>query len=165
MGVELAPRRLPSELANPAVSFTQPVDINLFQRVMGHPGENALRINAKHHGVALKGKLEPCEPCAESKSRQKDVSKSLVPRSKQKSERIFLDGTSVKHTSVGGSKHWVVALDDATNKLWSFFMKNKDGQVDLLLDHFKDLKAKGTPVKFVRCDNAGENKSLEKACL
>ena len=49
---------------------------------------------------------------------------------------------------------------------WSYFLKHKDDQVGALIDFIKALQAKKSNiVKFICCDNAGENKSLEKACL
>jgi transposase InsO family protein len=44
-------------------------------------------------------------------------------------------------------------------------MKNKDDQVPILVSLIKRLKAKyGYTVKYIRCDNAGENVALQKAC-
>ena len=49
---------------------------------------------------------------------------------------------------------------------WSYFLKHKDDQVEALINFIKALRAKKpNMVRFICCDNAGENKSLEKACL
>jgi len=57
-------------------------------------------------------------------------------------------------------------VDDCTDFCWSFFLKKKSDQVDLILDLIKDVKAKyNYTVRYIRCDNAGENTSLEKKCL
>ena len=46
---------------------------------------------------------------------------------------------------------------------WSFFLKNKDAQVPLLTGFIKTLQNQNKNVKYIRCDNAGENLSLQKA--
>ena len=53
-------------------------------------------------------------------------------------------------------------MDDATGFKFSFFLKQKSetaGKVTELIKHLKEYK-----VKFIRCDNAGENLKLEEAC-
>lgn len=53
-------------------------------------------------------------------------------------------------------------MDEATNMKWSFFLQSKNQQVPVLQGFIKTLKELGRPVKFIRCDNAGENESLKK---
>ena len=57
-------------------------------------------------------------------------------------------------------------LDDCTDFVWSIFMPTKSGMVKpvlLLLKELRDIYDLQT--KFIRCDNAGENKSLEQECI
>jgi transposase InsO family protein len=85
--------------------------------------------------------------------------------SKIAGERLFIDTSSVKKPSFGKSKFWLLVMDDCTGVCWSKFMKKKSDQVDYLLELLLDLKAKhNKTVKLIRCDNAGENKSLQKLC-
>jgi hypothetical protein len=59
--------------------------------------------------------------------------------------------------SLGGSKFWLLVLDDCMDHAWSHFLKHKDDQVDLLIEEIKDLKVKeGKVMKFIQCNNAGE---------
>jgi hypothetical protein len=45
---------------------------------------------------------------------------------------------------------------------WSFFLTNKNIQAKILLDFIKYLKVKHQRiVKYIRCDNVGENSSLK----
>ena len=54
-------------------------------------------------------------------------------------------------------------VDEATKYKKSFFLKKKNEQVRLIVDWIKALKARHEiQVKNFRCDNAGENKALEK---
>ena len=65
----------------------------------------------------------------------------------------------------GGKKHWLLVLDDCTDLAWGYFLKSKSDLNDEILALIKELKPKfGITVKYIRCDNAGENKALEKAC-
>ena len=48
---------------------------------------------------------------------------------------------------------------------WSFFLKQKSEQVEKLIPFLVHLYAKDKkPVKFIRCDDAGENYKLEEKC-
>ena len=49
---------------------------------------------------------------------------------------------------------------------WSYFVPKKDEQVELVIGLIKQINGiNNCKVEFIRCDNAGENKSLEKACI
>ncbi len=39
---------------------------------------------------------------------------------------ILLDISSVKGKSYGGSKFWILVIDEATDMKWSFFVKKKN---------------------------------------
>ena len=47
----------------------------------------------------------------------------------------------------------------------SFFLKRKSDQIELFPIWIKELKAKyGIDIKYIRLDNSGENRSLQKEC-
>ena len=164
VGIDMVPRT-PDGVACPALLRKgKTVDINILHKVLGHPGETILRKSAEYYDLKLTGKLQPCEDCALAKSRQRNVQQVTDRTSTTKGERLFIDTTSVKSRSIGGSKFWLAVLDDATDYVWSYFLKHKDDQVSKVVELIKDLREKGTKVAYIRCDNAGENKSLEKAC-
>ena len=69
----------------------------------------------------------------------------------------------MRETSMGGRQHWVMLVDEATKYKKSFFLKKKNEQVEPIIDWIKALKARHKiQVKMFRCDNAGENKVLER---
>ena len=77
--------------------------------------------------------------------------------------RIYLDISSMRKPSMGGRQHWVLLVDEATKYKKSFFLKKKNEQVEPIIDWIKALKARHkNQVKIIRCDNAGENKVLER---
>ena len=108
--------------------------------------------------------MDPYIDCAEAKSRQRNVNKESEGGSDIAGERLFIDISSVKKRSLGGSKFWLLILDDCTDQAWSHFLRKKDHQVKILIEFIKDLKPHGKVVKYIRCDNAGENISFENEC-
>ena len=74
--------------------------------------------------------------------------------------------SSIKAKSYGGAKFWLLVMDDATGFIWSFFLKYKSQVKDKMIELIKDLdKKQGYKVKYLRCDNAGENLKVEEECL
>ena len=55
-------------------------------------------------------------------------------------------------------------LDELTGMKWSDFFETKDDMVEPTCEKWGKWKQHGKAVKFVRMDNAGENKLLEKRC-
>ena len=57
----------------------------------------------------------------------------------------------------------MMLVDEATKYRKSFFLKKKNEQVEPIINWIKALKARHKiQVKIIRCDNAGENKVLER---
>ena len=76
---------------------------------------------------------------------------------------MYLDISSMRKQSMGGRQHWVMLVDEATKYKKSFFLKNKNEQVQLIIDWINALKVRHEiQVKIIRCDKAGENKVLER---
>ena len=142
------------------------IQIWKFHEITGHTGEHLLRTTADYMGIKLTGKLEPCETCAQAKIRQANV-----PKKKQKQVpsrpgyRLFMDISSFKHESWGGKRHWLIVVDEFSDCSHSFFLKRKSDQIELFPIWIKELKAKyGIDIKYIRLDNSGENRSLQKEC-
>ena len=131
---------------------------------MTHPGENTTRLTAKYYGMKIQGTLLPCEDCALSKARQSNLNKTTDVRSKVKGERLCIDISYTGKTSLGGSVYWILIMDDCTDYLWSYFLKEKSETSIYVIRLIKDLNAKGFKTKYMRCDNAGENKALKTQC-
>ena len=69
---------------------------------------------------------------------------------------MYLD-TSMRKPSMGGRQHCVMLVDEETKNKKSFY------QVEPIIDWIEALKARHTiQVKIIRCDNAGQNKVLER---
>jgi hypothetical protein len=76
---------------------------------------------------------------------------------------LGFDISSIKDVSLGGLKFWLLVVDEATDMCWSFFLKQKSEtreKIHGLLCELRDRLNK--VVKFLRCDNSGENKRTEE---
>ena len=66
---------------------------------------------------------------------------------------------------VWGERHWLIVVDEFSDCSHSFFLRRKSDQTELLPTWIKQLKAKyGTDIKYIRLDNSGENRCLQKEC-
>ena len=134
-----------------------------FHRVTGHAGHHLMDATAKYYKVDLTGKVNNCLSCSLEKIRQKNIPKKNEDKRKNPGERMYLDISSMRKPSMGGRQHWVMLVDEATKYKKSFFLKKKNEQVEPIIDWIKALKARHKiQVKIIRCDNAGENKVLER---
>ena len=79
-------------------------------------------------------------------------------------ERIFLDISAVKKPK-GGPRvykpNWRMMVDERTQLKFSDFFETKDGMVEPTLEQINKWDAAGLKVKYIRLDNAGENKKLK----
>ena len=115
------------------------------------------------------GNLKVCQPCAAGKAKQKNVPKQSEHKPSTKNgERVFLDIATVKKpsgTNIRVSKpNWRILVDERTGLKVSDFYATKDRMVDPTCDTLNRWKQAGKPVKYLRCNNAGENKLLQKTC-
>ena len=139
------------------------MDVNIFHEIFGHVGEEATKLTAGYYKFSLKGEFEPCESCAKGKARQKNLGHSDDSnKTTNPGERLAFDVGSVKTESLGGSKYWLLVVDYATNFAWSFFLKRRSDVAETMFKLVNEIKAFGYKVKYLRCDNGGENKGTEE---
>ena len=97
-----------------------------FHQITGHTGEHLLRPTAKYIKIEITGKLPQYEICAQAKLRQANVPKKKM---KQVPSRpgymVFIDISYFKHESLGGNRHWQIAVDEFSNCSHSSFCKGK----------------------------------------
>ena len=66
---------------------------------------------------------------------------------------------------MGGKRHWLIAVDEVSDYSHSSFLKRKSDQIVEIPIWIKGLKKKyGIDVKYIRLDNSGENRKLQKEC-
>ena len=134
-----------------------------FHRVTGHAGHHLMDARAKYYKVDLTGKVNNCLSCSLEKIRQKNIPMKNEDKSENPGGRMYLDFSSMRKPSMGGRQYWMMLVDEATKYKKSFFLKKKNEQVEFIIDRMKALKARHEiQVKIITCDNAGENKVLER---
>ena len=112
----------------------------------------------------LTGNWNKCENCVLAKIRQRNLQKTAPPTT-AKGERLYMDISSVKQRSYGGSKFWCLIVDQHTRMKWSIFLKKKSDLGDKVILFLKNLHEKDKVIiQNIRCDGAGENKTLKEKC-
>ena len=154
-------RRNPPDMS--AIATGRRQDVNLMHGALGHPSEQTVRATAALLGVTLTGSFVKCESCAIAKIRQKNVPKTVKIRTSKPGELVHFDVSSIKTTSAGGSKYWLLFVDDYTSMKWSRFLKTKDEISSKGLEFLGELKVNGVLPHRFRCDNAPENISFDRA--
>jgi hypothetical protein len=94
-------------------------------RVYDDSNKETLRATAKSMDIKITGSMKPCEHCFVSKSKQKNLPKLTETKSTVLGEPLFLDLSSVKFPSFGGSKFWLLPMDDATSKTDGFLSRRR----------------------------------------
>jgi hypothetical protein len=123
-------------------------------------------LTASFYGWKVNRTFNPCKNCGIAISRQKNVNKVSEARIKKPGERIFIVQSSIQQKSIGGSKFWLLVIDDCTDFCWSAFLEKKSYQVKWLETLINDLKVThGVRIKRIRWDNAGENYSFQTKCF
>jgi len=132
--------------------------------MLGHALMKTCRDTVKYYGWIITGPDYVCDSCAKGKAKQKNISKE-VTRERIIGRKMSIDISSIQTKSYGGSKFWLLMMDDASDYCWSGFLKTKSELVDRVINKIRDLRAKGiADVKIIRCDNAGENIKLKEKC-
>jgi len=161
--VKMVPRK-DERMSVPKLKKDTKIDVRIFHEVLGHVGDDVTKETALYCGLKIQGSMHPCGDCLKAKARQKNIfNNNEATRSVIAGERLGFDISSIKNLSLGGSKYWLLVVDEATDMCWSFFLKQKSetgakmhGLICELKDRFNKV------VKFLRCDNGGENKRTEE---
>ena len=132
---------------------------------LGHPGARVTIATSMKLGLQLNGVLEECEHCAQGKLRQKNLTKVSPNKADKAGGRIYIDGSSIKASSGGGSKFWFLFVDEFTGFKQSVFLSKKSDFPKAAMLVMRQMIKKGIDVKKIRCDNAGENKKLEEKII
>jgi hypothetical protein len=108
-------------IATAALHRGKTLQIDHLHNILGHPSEDTTRKTAEFYRWNVNGKFTPCEDCGIAKAWQKNVNKETETRSIIRGERVFIDISSIQQKSFGGSKFWLLVIDDCTDFCWSAF--------------------------------------------
>jgi hypothetical protein len=137
---------------------------------MGHVHEDSLRKMADYCGLKLQGQFNTSFECSLAKIRLQNVGETTKKTSKIPVEQLMVDISPVQSPSFGGSKFWIMVLDDCTDMCWSMFVLAKFHLPEHVVLLIKKLRSDQRYlikhiVKTIQCDDAGENKALENRCI
>ena len=129
--------------------------------------EDRTRLTAKTLGWSIKpGNFEVCVAGAKAKAKQINVPKITRHIKGSKEEpHVFLDLCTVKNKSgqVELTKtNWRIMVDECTEMKFSDFFVKKSDMVEPTCQQLQKWKQAGLGAKFIRLDNAGENKKLQQ---
>jgi hypothetical protein len=144
-----------------SIGMERSLDINHLHKVFGHCGLETLKSTSKMYGLTHSGNFETCKECTVAKARQKNVNKNWLNSIDVPGERLYIDISSIAEKSFGGAKFWALIVDDYSDYCWSFILKRKSYLKEKVKTLLTDLKIAGLNVKFIRCDDAGENVSMK----
>lgn len=142
--------------------------IKLWHSRYGHLGYGNLKLmstKAMVNGLSFNAKEEfdrDCGGCVEGKQHREAFPKKTQHRATDLLELIHSDVGCINIDSVGGSKYYVIFIDDFSRYTSIYFLKKKNE----VLQKFKDFVAyaenhTGRKVKVIRSDNGGEYISNE----
>ena len=141
------------------------LDINTAHNIYSHIGEAALHSTLKAINVGVTGKLQTCEGCSLAKAKAKSVSKISTVMAAEPGKRLCIDISGPYKKSIICSNYWILVVDQYSGKAWSFFAKKKNQLSPILDDHVTKLISSKFKLKYLRCNNAGENLSgLQQVC-
>jgi hypothetical protein len=105
--------------------------------------------------------LPDCVTCVRSKGTAQPRSREPAARATEQLERVFADiAGPFQVPSIGGYTYYVPFIDDKTRYTAIFFLRTKDEMYARFLVFYEWAHTqKGTKVKKLRMDNAGENLS------
>jgi len=164
-GIEIKPR-IQNSSKLPRIKPGIKININGLHEVFGHASEDTTKQTAKYYNLQVAGSFSTCENCAKGKARQKNISKDkTATHTKTIGEQLSFDISSIKSVSYGGSKFWLLVIDQASDFCWSYFLKSKSETVKIIVTLIKNLKAQHNyDIKYLQCDNAGENLKTQQLC-
>ena len=137
---------------------------------VGHPSEELTRMIAKAlEWTITRGSLGPCEACAVSKAKQKNVPKeSNMPKATKADNRLYLDCCTLIPKDGGrksGKNVWRMMVFQCGGLKMSDMFKSKNGMVDPTLNKLYQFQQQNVLPKYLRMDNGGENLLLESKMI
>ena len=116
--------------AHSAMEPGKTISMSKLHQITGHTGEHLLRPTANCMRIKLKGKMAPCEVCAQAKIRQANIPKKKMKKLPTRpGYRVFMDICSFKQVSRGGNRHWLIVVDEFSDCIHSFFLSRKSDQI------------------------------------
>jgi hypothetical protein len=142
------------------------IDINEVHDKMGHKGKALIRKTLKTIGCKVTGILASCEGCAYAKAKQKAISKTTNAKATKPGQHLFLVLSGPFEETPIRNRFMIQVVDDYSRFGIVAFCKKKNDMPKWAPEIiFVKFKGSGYKIKFLPCDNAGENRQpLEGLC-
>ena len=98
------------------------MDINKAHGLLGHASMASVNKMSKGLGWTLMGDEQICRNCARGKSKQAKLPRMSGSRSSMAGEQLCINICNVKTSSFGDLKYWLLAVDEAMDFCWSYFI-------------------------------------------
>ena len=82
----------------------------------------------------------------------------------EKGERLYIDLIWMKTPSGGDREYWCLVVDEVTAMTWNYFLRTKTELASQITQLIRKLQGKKLSIRYIRCDNGGENMQLEQEC-
>ncbi|VEU33926.1 unnamed protein product [Pseudo-nitzschia multistriata] len=164
-------RRSPNDGPNELTLATPTVmSLEKAHQFCGHSGIRETIKTAKYLGWKLTRKeYQRCEPCAVAKARQANLEQGETREPKQIGELYYIDGMKLKRPKRPEARVYfpannclVMAVEHKTGASFTGWYDKKNGFIDDFCSYFARQAENGKAVRRMRCDDAGENKLLQK---
>jgi hypothetical protein len=125
------------------------------------PSQMFCRLSCRFFGLMPKKSM--CLLNVGNTKQKNTVNLSEHSASMNPGERIYTDIASIRPTNgmTVSKPHWCIKVDECTQLKFSSFHAHKDDMVKPSCEMFHKWSQGGNTVKYVRCDNAGENRTLQ----
>jgi hypothetical protein len=129
-----------------------------YHKKLGHPSIKGTRKAAKANDIKLTGKVKKCKSCILAKLKRTNISKLNPNKAKKKGERLCIDISWIKKSSIRNNKYWLLIEDEYTSMKWSFFDNRKPEAGKIIIEFIKSGRNK--ICKFLRLDNSGGKQAM-----
>ena len=159
LGLDIVPRAgVASVITDNAL-----MEYDQVHEILGHPHNAVVKATAKKMGIQLKGPEHTCSNCAICKAKKTSIPKFNPNKAMNIGERVMIDISSTHSESYGNNKFWLMALDEFSGYIWSFFLKKKSDVATVIQQWIWNIqKQTKIQIRKIRCDNAGENYALKR---
>ena len=106
---------------NTKKNATRKIHAKKLHAKIGYPGKYMMYTTVKHLHYSVERTLEVCEECTMGRIKYKWLNKVAEYRELKPVKMIYLDLSSQKKPSYGGSNNWILVQDSNTKQKWYFF--------------------------------------------
>ena len=124
-------------------NLAKAMDYNDLHEILGHANKQTIMDTAKQMNVRVNNITDTlkCTECAMAKLRIRNFGHTKN-ETKVLGEKISIDISGVKTVSYGGSKFWLLIIDDYTDYIWSYFLSSKNELTEKVLEFIKENESK-----------------------